>query len=107
MLGSNLEGTGTRYSRLTIVIGEIEKRFAANGEEKRFKVMRPHLDNSTERSYRESAEELGCTENSFKVAVHRLKKEFGKLLKLKIQSNVEDSSEIDEELRFLSEILKK
>ena len=89
------------------VMAEIEKRFIANGEEKRFVIMKPHLDNSANCTYKDSAKELGCTENSFKVAVHRLKKEFGKILRLKIQSTVEKSADIDEELRFLSEILKK
>ena len=95
---------------LTVLDGamkELETRFAENGEEKRFALMKPHLDSSSAKTYRESAAELGCTENSFKVAVHRLKKEFGKLLRLKIESTVENSADIDEELRFLYEVLKK
>lgn len=88
-------------------MNDLEARFDSKGEAERFLVMKPYLDNTSEISYKESAQKLGCTENSFKVAVHRLKKEFGKALRLRIQSTLDDSSELDDELRFLSEILKK
>lgn len=89
------------------VMNELEERFKEKGEEDRFAVMKPYLDNSSEERYKVSAERIGCSENSFKVSIHRLKKEFGKVLRLRIQSTLDDSSEIDEELRFLSEVLKK
>lgn len=89
------------------VMTEVEERFTSKGEEKRFAVMKPFLENSTNATYKEAAAELGCSENSFKVAIHRLKKEFGKVLRLKIQLTLDNSSEIDDELRFLMEVLKK
>ena len=89
------------------VMSELEGRFISKGEEKRFALMKPFLESSTKATYKEAAEQLSCSENSFKVAIHRLKKEFGKVLRLKIQLTLDDSSEIDDELRFLTEVLKK
>ncbi|MCM8541900.1 MAG: sigma-70 family RNA polymerase sigma factor [Lentisphaeraceae bacterium] len=89
------------------VMDDLEQRFKEKGEEERFRIMKPYLDNSSEQTYKVSSEQLGCSENSFKVAIHRLKKEFGKVLRLKIQSTLDNSSDIDDELRFLSEVLKK
>lgn len=86
---------------------ELESRFKAKGEEERFSVMKPFLEDSAIGTYKEAAGALGCTENSFKVAIHRLKKEFGKVLRLKIQSTLDDTTQIDDELRFLIETLKK
>lgn len=89
------------------VMEELEKRFEEKGELKRFEIMMPYLDNSAGQTYKVSADLLGCSENSFKVAIHRLKKEYGKILRLKVQATLDDSSNIDDELRFLSEVLKK
>lgn len=89
------------------VMNELEKRFISKGEESRFAVMKPFLESSASATYKEAAEKLGCSENSFKVAIHRLKKEFGKVLRLKIQLTLDDSGDIDDELRFLTEVLKK
>jgi RNA polymerase sigma factor (sigma-70 family) len=89
------------------VMKELQKRFEESGELTRFEVMKPYLDNSTTETYKVAAELLGCSENSFKVAIHRLKKEFGKILRLQIESTLDNSSEIDDELRFLVNTLKK
>ena len=89
------------------VMNELQTRFEQKKCMNRFELMRPHLDNTSDLTYKESASQLGCSENSFKVSMHRLKKEFGKVLRLKVESTLENSSEIDEELRFLSEVLRK
>ena len=89
------------------VMREIEQRFISQGDQQRFEVMRPHLDDSTSKTYKQSAAELGLNENSFKVAIHRLKKEFGKLLRLRIQATLDNDSDIDEELSFLINSMKK
>jgi DNA-directed RNA polymerase specialized sigma24 family protein len=94
-------------STIELAMDEIKKRFIEKDDLERFEIMRPHLDNSAGETYKVSAEKLACSENSFKVAIHRLKKEFGKTLRLKIESTLDKSSDIDDELKFLSEILKK
>ena len=52
-------------------------------------------------SYREVAGELGMTESAVKVAVHRLRKRFGALLREEVERTVGNPDETEGELRFL------
>ncbi len=54
-----------------------------------------------EAGYREVAAELGMTESAVKVAVHRLRKRYGALLREEVERTVGDPAETDGELRFL------
>ncbi len=89
------------------VMNELEKKFTEHGELERFLVMKPFLEGVGSETYQTAAKKLNCTENSFKVAIHRMRKEFQNLLRLHIEMTVENSAEIDEELRFLFEALAK
>lgn len=51
--------------------------------------------------YREVAEELGMSESAVKVAVHRLRRRFGALLREEVAQTVEDEARVDDELRYL------
>jgi RNA polymerase sigma factor (sigma-70 family) len=61
-----------------------------------------HLDSSGP-SYRDLAAELGMSEGAIKVAVHRLRKRYRRILKEEIALTLEDESEaaVEEELRYL------
>ncbi|MEE2778375.1 MAG: sigma factor-like helix-turn-helix DNA-binding protein [Acidobacteriota bacterium] len=52
-------------------------------------------------SYREVGEELDMSESAVKVAVHRMRKRFGGLLRDEVARPVVDPTQIDRELRFL------
>ena len=52
-------------------------------------------------SYAAISAKLGMSEGSVKVAVHRLRKEFGDLLRTEIAGTVDSEAEIDEEIRQL------
>jgi RNA polymerase sigma-70 factor (ECF subfamily) len=52
-------------------------------------------------SYREVGAELGMSEPAVKVAVHRLRKRFGALLRNEVERTVNDPVETESELRFL------
>lgn len=52
-------------------------------------------------SYKEVGNELGMSEAAVKVAVHRLRKRFGALLREEVASTVVDPEDTDRELRFL------
>ena len=56
--------------------------------------------------YREVAEELGMSESAVKVAVHRLRRRFGALLREEVAQTVNDEARVDEELRFLFSALE-
>lgn len=51
--------------------------------------------------YRDVAAELGMSESAVKVAVHRLRRRFGTLLREEVARTVADPERVDEELRFL------
>ena len=51
--------------------------------------------------YAELAVKLGMTEAAVKMAIHRLRKRYGELLRLEVAQTVVTSAEIDQELRHL------
>ena len=51
--------------------------------------------------HKEAAASLGMTEAALRVAVHRLRKEYGELLRHEIADTVADPAEVDDELKHL------
>jgi RNA polymerase sigma-70 factor (ECF subfamily) len=51
------------------------------------------------------AERLGLTEGAVRVKVHRLRQRYGELLRAEIAQTVEGPSEVEEELRYLLQVL--
>lgn len=73
----------------------------ADGVE-RFAQLRPHLtgdEPATE--YRKIAEAWGVGESAVRVAAHRLRKRFGRMLRDEIAATVADPADVDEELYHL------
>jgi RNA polymerase sigma factor (sigma-70 family) len=60
-----------------------------------------------ESSYAELARGLGMTEGAFKVAVHRLRQRYGRLLRMEIAETVASPDEVEAEIRFLFSVLKR
>jgi RNA polymerase sigma-70 factor (ECF subfamily) len=54
-----------------------------------------------------TAEQLGWTEGALKVAVHRLRKRFRELVRAEVAQTVPASADIDEELRYLVDVLAR
>jgi RNA polymerase sigma factor (sigma-70 family) len=83
---------------LTRLEAEVSK---AEGTE-RFEQLKPHLTgDEPSQAYRELAEEWGVGESAVRVAIHRLRKRFGRLLRDEIASTVADPADVGEELRHL------
>jgi len=57
-------------------------------------------------AYREAAAALGLSEGAVKTAVHRLRKEYGRLLREEIAATLVDPDELDDELRHLLAVIK-
>ncbi len=60
-----------------------------------------YLTDNEDRPYRELAGELEMTESAVKVAVHRLRRRFGRLLREEVARTLADAAQIDDEIRFL------
>lgn len=70
------------------------------GRQRLFTALKPYLTGA-DVSYREIATELSIREGAVKVAVHRLRKSYGRLLRIEIADTVTDESQVDDELRHL------
>jgi RNA polymerase sigma-70 factor (ECF subfamily) len=71
-----------------------------------FEVLRPHLVGDAERgSYHVMADELNMTEGAVRVAVHRIRRKYGALLREEVAQTVADPQDVDRELRELLLVL--
>lgn len=71
----------------------------------RFAVLRPWLMGDAVVSQAESAQALSMSEGAFKATVHRLRKQFRKLLHSEVAQTVDNGTEVDDELRYLCSVL--
>jgi RNA polymerase sigma-70 factor (ECF subfamily) len=77
-------------------------RHEQRGKVELFDALEPCLGGSRQPvSYAEIGARFGMSEGSVKVAVHRLRKEFGELLRQEIAGTVATEAEVDEEIRQL------
>lgn len=58
-------------------------------------------------AYRDIAARTGVAEGTLKVAVHRLRRRYGELLRAAIADTVHDPAEVEDELRYLISVLAK
>jgi DNA-directed RNA polymerase specialized sigma24 family protein len=80
----------------------------AQGKGRQFTALKPWLLGEVPSlSQADLARELGLSEGAVKVAVHRLRKRFRELVKTEIAQTVSDSAQVQEELRYLVEVLAK
>ena len=76
------------------------------GKGKQFEVLKPWLMGDMENlSQTDAAKELGLTTGAVKVAIHRLRKQFRDAVETEIAQTVSSPDEIEEELRYLIEVL--
>ena len=76
------------------------------GQSRRFNDLKPFLTGEASGTrYRPVAEGLGMTEGAVKVAVHRLRRRFGGLLREEVGQTVSDAVQVDEEIHYLLSVL--
>ena len=87
------------------VLDEALTRVAAtyvrSGREQLFKRLKPALMGDDSLSYSDLAGEMETSAGALRVAIHRLRKEFGVALRATIAETVESSQDVDDELRYL------
>jgi RNA polymerase sigma factor (sigma-70 family) len=84
----------------------LEQELTAKGKREQFQLLKPWLaaeDAAT--SQAEAAQRLGMTEGAFKVAVHRLRKRFGELVRAEIAQTLRNPAQVEEELSHLIAVL--
>jgi len=87
---------------LNRVMKQLEKECVAARKGELFYRLREHLTGDGGGTpYQQIADELKMTEGAVKVAVHRLRRRFGELVREQIERTVEDPADIDDEIREL------
>jgi DNA-directed RNA polymerase specialized sigma24 family protein len=98
-----------RQWALTLVeraLNGLAGEFAAAGKAEQFETLKPWLLGEVESlSQADAARRLGLTEGAAKVAIHRLRKRFRELVKAEIAQTVDDTTQVQDELRYLLEVL--
>lgn len=88
------------------VTQRLQDEYAREGKDAFFRDVRVHLQGDRQGpSHAEVAVRHGMTEGGVKVAVHRLRQRYGRLLREEIARTVSSPAEVDEELRYLIEVV--
>ncbi len=66
--------------------------------------LKDYLTGDGEGTYSEAAGELSMTEGAVKVAVHRLRKRLGQLLREEVSQTVSSAGDVDGEVRHLLQV---
>lgn len=85
-------------------LGRLRREYARSGKEQLFERTKAYLTGDGP-AYRDAAAELGLTEGAVKVAVHRLRRRFGEMLRRDVAETLGPGEETDEELRHLLRVL--
>ena len=97
---------GWAEALLEIVLKRLRAEFESAGESSRFdELKRFLLGEPTVEGYALVAQRLGLSEQGVKSAVHRLRRRFRELFREEIAETVATRAEIDEELRYLVELM--
>ena len=91
---------------LETVLASVSREFATNTRAELFQVLEPHLwGDDTSTPYARIAEDLQMTPVAVRVTLHRLRQRFHELLRAEIANTVENLADVDDELRYLRQIL--
>jgi RNA polymerase sigma-70 factor (ECF subfamily) len=84
----------------------LRDRYQDAGNAERFEVLLPYLAGKQSESYQDAADVLGMTEGAVKTAVHRMRKEYGELIRAEVAETVAPS-DLDGEIGALFEALRR
>jgi len=84
----------------------LREEFVTANKQRLFETLQPFLTGEhATKTYGDIAVELDMTPGAVKVAVHRLRTRYGVLIRDEIAQTVSSAAEVDEELRYLMEVL--
>jgi hypothetical protein len=88
------------------VMARIKAEYLASGRSALFEALQPHLSGARGRpGYASIAAGLGMGESAVTVALHRMRKRYGVLLREEIADLVADAEEVEDELRHMMRVL--
>jgi RNA polymerase sigma-70 factor (ECF subfamily) len=89
------------------VLEALRADYVRSGQDKIFDALKKFLAwNSASEAYREAAAELGLKENAVRVAVFRMRRRYGDLLRAQVADTVASPEEVAAELDYLFSLLR-
>ena len=85
----------------------VQARYEESGRADLFARLKPYLTGDEPDSYAELAKGAGGNPGQLRVAVHRLRRDYGKALREAIADTVHRSEDVDDELKHLLEIVSR
>jgi len=92
---------------LAAAISRLETNYERSNKRAQFLRLKPFLTGDEPESYSALAAELGSTEGSLRVAVHRLRRQFGSSLRETIAETVATADDVDDEMRHLLAVVSR
>jgi RNA polymerase sigma-70 factor (ECF subfamily) len=90
------------------VFDRLREEYAAAGKSQLFDAVQAHLSGAQNApAYAQVAGQLQMSEGAVKVAVHRLRRRYGELLRAEIAQTLADPGELEDEMRFLFAELRR
>jgi len=87
-------------------LGRLKAEYAAEGKRAQFEALQIHLSGEkTPTAYAEAAARLKMTEGAVRVAVYRLRRRMGELVRAEILQTVAEPKDVEEEVRQLFKAL--
>lgn len=88
------------------VAAKLKREYDASGKGPVFNTLHPFLSTEPDAGvYVDAAETLNTSENTLRVALHRLRRRFGEILRKEIGQTVSGPREVDDEIRHLFAVL--
>ncbi len=97
------------WTVLERVIAQLRQEFVRTEKAELFEHLKGFLSagQPQTKAYAEAAARTGLKEGTVKVAVHRLRRRYGELLRAHIAQTVNDPNDVEDELRYLIRILTR
>ena len=92
---------------IAVALQELRDEMANAGKGEQFDALKGNLTGEDESPREEIAARLGMSEGAVKVAVHRLRQRYRKLLRAAIAETVSNEADLDDEMRYLVAVLRK
>ncbi len=87
-------------------VKRLEGQWAQKGKNKEFEGLRPFLTGTGDSAdYEKIGREIGMKPDTVKVTIHRMRAKFSVALREEVQDTHADDSDVDEELRYLIQLL--
>ena len=88
-------------------IETLGRALIADRKEVLFEAIKPGLSGTGTGTYAEIAQRLGMTEGALKTTISRLRDRLGVLIREEVRESVGSKAEVNDELRYLMDLLKK